>query len=267
MVASDEQFQASSFEAFYDSVSFSRECFKSRFSNGSIRKSGVLKEYLKVDSLAVAHVQVPYPPHQLYFVVHRVPPPGRNGHCVHKVGPDFPAGPAGGHAGDGQSNCMLFVGDGGERTDRVVASGVAIRSRIWLMTGENIPKPLVDAAFLQESHEIRWPLRPRVIHRLGGPPRGEVPGCERSLIERVPESSQRLGGLPPESSRKGLHESNLKDLLACIRIDLSDADCRVRLKEIPGSGVELRNCLVCPTDRLLRFREFSLDGLPHDHWS
>ena len=255
-----DNFEALSLQAFYDSLGFFRERYESGGRPRLLRKPGILKEYLEVNLVITLRFEITNPSHYFYLVVHRVPfPPDHE--QMHVVPLDTSYGNAIDMRGHREADCVFQVCDGSERSDQVVAAGVRLRSRIWLMSCESVPKPLVDPSFLQEYFEVSWASRPREVDGFTGLPRSDIASRKCCLIEGMSQGSQCFGGFSSEFMWKLANELDFSDVLTGMRIDLDNTSCRIRFEKLGGGIPKLSDCFICPTDSLLRWRKLNANRI------
>jgi len=148
---SQPELYTSSMDVFYESLRFGVKGIQSRQDIHRLREVGVLKQYLEGELIIVAHFGISAPPYQFCFVFHRVPYRVTNTNALNILGNNAGKAPPADLEVYGKADGVFFVSHGGERTNNVVTSDIRIRSRVWLMFGENIPKPLIDGPLFQHS--------------------------------------------------------------------------------------------------------------------
>lgn len=255
------QLGASTLESFYEGLRLVGIDAQSRRSIHGLRQPGILKKYLEAKLVISLHFDFPAPANEFRFVFYRIPSGCKNTEILHPA-------PSNGWIADhadlplnGQANRVFTVGDSSERSHNVVASGIGVRSRIWLFGRECTPEPLINPSCLQEHYQVSGALRPREINRPIGRPGGYISGREGGLVESILGIAECFGSLPSSLARNISAQSQLLNVLAGIRIDLGNDFCNVRLEEATADGVKLRNCVLCPTDRIARWREMSLNRI------
>jgi hypothetical protein len=224
-----------------------------------MRKHGILKDYLKAELVVAIQIDVADPPYQFCLVLHRVPSRrqyfqavDRNcGNARESSHCDVPI--------NTQSNCVFFVRQSCERANNVVAANVPIRSRIWLMGSECVPEPLINPSFLDESFKVNWRLGPRVVDTPVAPFASQISSGERRLIKGISGVDEGFGGLSGHALRQPFVQDQLLNILSGITVNLSNNAADVILKESLAGLFKLRNCVLCPTDRIARWRKLSED--------
>src|SRR5580658_737112 len=157
-------FQASRLEGFYNDIRLSREIYQRASRIHGMRQPGILKDYLEIELIVALHFYIANPANKFCLVFYRIP---YRRHDVH--GPDFPGDlrklmPAD-LTIDPKSDGMFVIRHLGESTKNVIASGIGIRSRVWLMSLDCAPEPLIDPSTLalQEVFKVDGSVCPRVI--------------------------------------------------------------------------------------------------------
>ncbi len=254
---------ASRFESLCGQAGLFRKAFERGNSVHRLRKPGIAKGYVEAKLVIAVHFNVPAPPYKFCFVFLRVPPGHKNVHGLNDTPMDRRVSCRSDVADDCQANGVFVVRHLGKGADYVVTSGVAVASRVWLMVGENIPEPLINSTCLEEAVQVGGASSPRVVNASIRPPGGKVSCRKGCFIESVPSLSQCLGSFSPERFRQGFCEADFLDVLTSCRIELGNNFCHATLEKPLKSSVKLVDCLICPFDRLVRWRKLSLDRLTH----
>ena len=126
-------FKAARFQTFANFLRLAHEGIEREPNFHKLRKLGVLKAYYEGKIVLAVSFDIPLPPHKFCLVFARVPSGGKHREAFDVLRSDI------GELGrcnmrlDGESDRVLIVCDGSERSDQVVSAGVSIRSSVWLM--------------------------------------------------------------------------------------------------------------------------------------
>ncbi len=254
---------ASSLDHFRKTFGAIREFAQKRIRGHIPNGRGYVESYLKAELVVVVHFRSWRDLTEKYLVLHHVPRRFRDDD------PRIQRHDAwrtcyGGMRQDLEPDSMLIIRKMGDLANCIITPGVSITSRIWLFPPYDFVKfGRDDLPLIEARGEVVRSSTPRKSEVSS--PRNFMDGGtrrEKALVEGIPYVLEGLIGLPFQSSRQGITEAQLVNLIEGLRLQIDDShigvtwveDRRTGLlfEELSKAGLELVDCFPCPADAFLR---------------
>ena len=149
-----------------------------------------------------------------------------------------------------EADCMLPIGYLGHSMKQIVASGVPITSGIWLLPFYDLPKVGGDFFATEITFDLAGTLHPGEVRS-----RPRLSKCYTSrvetLIERVPDIVQGLGGLASDGARQSSVCLDLEAMVLGLVVRLYDDAHSVR-EEVLTQTVKFVDGFCCPLESFFR---------------
>lgn len=230
------------------------------------QKTGFIKGYMKCDMCVVIAFRISWQSPEYQFVLHRVPrkisketrPSERHSIYVYDATRDTRE--------KKKPDCVFPVRYMGHFPDKVITSGVAVASAIWLERAQYRPKVWGDFGAIRNCPSGSL-CGPEAVIKIGGRIRPrEIDGslrsssaadgadsCNNGLVKAILNKTERLHELPSDDRRNVAWESQLMKLINGVRVSVDTRSCLV---EIPrGFLGEFLDCFVCPAESFIRSKE------------
>lgn len=260
MLPSLQNFRAASLETIEDYLRLYQEGPDRVNSRHAADRWRSIKPYAKFES--VIHIKVRLragPSDEFNLIVHRVPARHHKAHRAVFLDNFVYAGRNRADFGsDGHANCVFPIGKLGHASNDIITRSMPIRSAIWLVRNDDVPKIPRDfrsagvLTFEFPFPQIDQIRRPGVMGILDRNIDYAASGKER-LIESIPSVVDSFRDLPCKDRGDGSYKLHLKDLLASCWISFNKAGNPVVVAEESFYRLfSLQECRVAPFDQLAR---------------
>lgn len=231
-----------------------------------LRRRGFIKSYIHRDAVLITRLRwgLPGPPHEFYAVFvrdwlgrHRQAGEYNRAGSVELLGhgPEVDGSSSGHFEADG----VLCVRERGYGANKGAPAFVRVRSRVWFLASDQIPKLARDALFpgflIDEfMGEPTRTIHPRVVRIFDRLPYGSA-SCEEHLIERVPQVVERIGGVLFDANGHLAQQDNLLQFPPSFAVLLGNQAMLCSPHEIVPGALGGGVGAVCPLHKFLRLGE------------